>query len=191
MKKVFLFIGLSLSVVFVNAQAKYGLKGGLNIARLGGSDADDIKSKLGFYVGGYAEIPVHTNISIQPELQYSGMGWKEDVGGDDPKYNLSYIAIPVMAKYNFTNGIFAETGPQFGVLLAAKVKYDGGSDNVKDQLKGTCFFWNFGLGYNFPGTNFGAGVRYNLGLSRIDEDGDVEAFNRVWQIGLHYQLGTK
>jgi hypothetical protein len=189
MKKVFLFLGLSLSVIIVNAQAKYGLKGGLNISNLGGSDIDDNKAKLGFHLGGYVEVPLQSGFSIQPELVFSTMGCKfED--SDDLRYNLNYLTIPVMAKYTFSQGIFLESGPQLGILLSAKAKNDDDSENIKDDLKGTSFFWNFGLGYQPAGSQFGANVRYNLGLSRIDEDGDLQIFNRVWQIGVFYQLGT-
>ena len=188
MKKAFLFIGLSLSVVFVNAQAKYGLKGGLNISNLGGSDIEDNKAKIGFHLGGYVDVPVHTNLSVQPELTFSTQGCKfED--SDDLRYNLNYLNIPVMAKYNFPAGVSIETGPQLGILLSAKAKNDDYSENIKDNLKGTSFYWNFGLGYQPAGSQFGANIRYNLGLSRLDEDGDAEVFNRVWQIGVFYQLG--
>jgi hypothetical protein len=190
MKKAILFIGLSLSLAIVHAQAKYGIKGGLNIANIGGSDIEDNKAKLGFHLGGYVDIPIQSNFSVQPELLYSAQGCGFDLEGDDAKWNMGYLLIPVMAKYTFSSGVSLESGPQLGFLLSAKEKYDGDNDNIKDSFKGTSFFWNFGLGYQPPTKNWGVNGRFNLGLSRLDEDGDAQIFHRVFQIGVFYQLGA-
>jgi hypothetical protein len=52
MKKMILLQVMALSLLTVQAQIKFGLKGGLNIANIGGSDVDDNKAKIGFYLGG-------------------------------------------------------------------------------------------------------------------------------------------
>jgi hypothetical protein len=190
MKRVFLFLGLSLSLAAANAQIKYGIKGGLNIANIGGSDIEDNKAKLGFHLGGFVDIPVQSSFSVQPELLFSAQGCGFDLEGDDAKWNMNYLLVPVMAKYTFSSGLSLETGPQLGFLLSAKEKYDGDTDNIKDAFKGTSFFWNFGLGYQLPAKNWGVNGRFNLGLSRLDEDGDAQIFHRVFQFGVFYVLGT-
>jgi len=45
MKKVVLVSLLALSVMFVNAQVTFGVKGGVNFATLGGDDADELEGK--------------------------------------------------------------------------------------------------------------------------------------------------
>jgi hypothetical protein len=188
MKKMILLQVMALSLLTVQAQIKFGLKGGLNIANIGGSDVDDNKAKIGFYLGGLLEATIQDNISIQPELLYSVQGYGVELAGDDGKVNQSFLLIPVMGKYTFGSGVFVETGPQLGFLLSAKYKRDGDSENAKDDFKKSSFSWNFGLGYNNLAPNLGANVRFNLGLSRIDEDGDAQAFYRVFQIGVYYML---
>lgn len=188
MKKTLLITVMALSLLTVRSQVNFGLKGGLNIGNIGGSDVDDNKAKLGFYLGGLLEYAIQSNISIQPELLYSAQGYGVELQGDDAKFNQSFLLIPVTGKYIFGSGVFLETGPQLGFLLSAKRKIDGEKDNVKDLYKKASFSWNFGLGYNNLAPNLGANVRFNLGLSRIDEDGDAQAFYRVFQLGIYYML---
>lgn len=45
MKKVVLVSLLALSVMIVNAQVTFGVKGGVNFATLGGDDADELEGK--------------------------------------------------------------------------------------------------------------------------------------------------
>jgi hypothetical protein len=188
MKKTLLILVMAFSLLTVQAQVNFGLKGGLNIGNIGGSDVDDNKAKIGFYLGGLLEYSIQSNISIQPELLYSSQGYGVELPGSDAKFNQSFLLIPVMGKYIFGSGVFVETGPQLGFLLSAKRKIDGEKDNVKDLYKKASFSWNFGFGYNNLAPNLGANVRFNLGLSRIDEDGNAQAFYRVFQIGVYYML---
>ena len=167
-------------------QVSYGVKGGLNVSNVGGEDTDGNKAKLGFYAGGFVNVAVAESFSIQPELVFSLQGAKFD---DDAKINMSYLNIPVLARYTTRSGFFGETGPQLGFLMSAKQKGDGGSANVKDYFKKTDFSWAFGVGY-LSQSNIGVNARFNLGLSKLDEDGEAKVFNRVFQVGLFYVLGN-
>jgi len=185
MKKVFLLLVMAGSFAVAQAQIKYGGKAGLNVGNFGGKDADDFKAKLGFYLGGFVEVPLAEQFSIQPELVFSAQGAK----ADDVKYNLSYLTIPVMARYTTASGFYGETGPQLGLLLSAKAKHDGNSTDFKDNLKGTDFSWALGVGY-LTQSNIGVNARFNFGLSKLDEDGNGKVFNRVFQVGFFYVLGS-
>ncbi|MBI2730663.1 MAG: PorT family protein [Sphingobacteriales bacterium] len=190
MKKAILSALLVVAFAAVNAQdVKFGLKAGLNISTFSGSDASGSKSKAGFYAGGLVNIPVSGGFSVQPELVYSGEGAKGDDGnGGTATQNLNYLNIPVLAKYTFNGGFFAETGPQIGFLLSAKAKGGGVSVDDKDAFKSTAFSWGVGVGYT-SSANIGGSVRYNLGISKIDKDGASKAYNNVFQVGLHYIFG--
>jgi hypothetical protein len=83
------------SFAAASAQINYGVKGGLNVANIGGEDVDDNKAKLGFHLGGFIGVSVAENFSIQPEVVFSLQGVKFD---DDQKLNLSYLNIPVLAR---------------------------------------------------------------------------------------------
>lgn len=190
MKKFFL---LGICVILFSAtkaQVEYGVKGGFNISNIGGSDVNNNKARIMIHLGGFVEASLTDKISLQPELYYSAQGAKFKAPGDDHKYNLGYINLPVLLKYNFDNGIYAGVGPQLGFLLSAKNKVGGNKFNIKDDLKKVDFAWVFDLGYQPKGSKFGVDARFNLGLSRLDEDGDIKWFNRVFQVGVFYVLGS-
>ena len=161
----------------------FGAKGGINFSSLNGDD-DDLDGKTSFHIGGVAEIPVSDVFSVQPELIFSSQGAKDG----DIKFNVSYLNIPIMAKYYVGEGISIEGGPQVGLLMDAKVKDDDTSVDVKDETKGVEFGIGIGAGYKVAsGLNFA--LRYNVGLSNIvDEDdaGDFELKNGVFQVSVGF-----
>ena len=169
MKKV-LFTAIAVfGFAFANAQeVKYGAKAGLNLSNFAG-DAEGTSTKVGFQVGGFAEIKISDKFAIQPELLFTNLGAKEDEGKVTVTANLNYIAVPVMAKYFVAEKFSIEAGPQIGFLMSAKAKADGESIDIKEGFNSTDFGLNFGLGYNFT-ENIGAGVRYTSGLSGIVKD---------------------
>jgi opacity protein-like surface antigen len=187
MKKVVLTAAAVFAFGFANAQdVKFGVKGGLNVATLTG-DVDDASSKVGFHVGGFAEIKVSDKFAVQPELLFSTQGAKSD---GDGTLNLSYVNIPVMAKFYVADAFSLEAGPQIGFLTAAKVKRGGESVDIKDELKSVDFGLNFGAGYNLT-ENLSAGLRYNLGLSDVfkTEGGeDFKSKNSVFSVSLGYKF---
>jgi hypothetical protein len=189
MKKVFLLIVCAASFAAAQAQVKLGVKGGLNLANLVGPDVEDNSMKLGFHLGGFANIPLADKFSFQPELVFSAQGAKFEDPGDDIKYRLSYINIPLLGQYNDPSCFYAETGPQIGFLLAAKAKDDGNTNDVKDSFKTLDFAWAFGAGYKFT-EKASVGVRFNLGLANVIDQDDAKVRNSVFQIGVAYTLAT-
>ncbi|WP_136668743.1 porin family protein [Flavobacterium sp. H122] len=185
MKKLLLTVAAVFAFSFANAQeTKFGVKAGLNLADWSGDDADGIDSKVGFHVGGFAEIKLNDKFALQPELLYSAQGGKADGG----TYNVDYINIPVMAKFYATEKFSVEAGPQVGFLVSAKAKPDSGDDiDIKDELKSTDFGVNLGLGYNFT-DNISAGLRYNLGLSQVVDADDVDVKNNVFSLSVGYKF---
>lgn len=190
MKKITLSIIAVLVFGFANAQeTKFGVKAGVNFANLGG-DSKDTKTLVGFQVGGFTEIKLTEKFAIQPELLYSAQGAKNEdsFGGETLKYDtkLSYLNIPVMAKYFITEAFSVEAGPQIGILLSAKI--DG--EDFKDETKSIDFGVNFGTEYDFT-ENFSAGLRYNLGLSNINDgevSDDIKVNNSVFSLSLGYKF---
>lgn len=168
-----------------NAQeVTFGAKAGLNLANMTG-DIEDNDMKLGFHVGGMAEVSFSDKFAVQPELLFSTQGYQMDFGGETVKANFSYINMPIMAKYFVTEGLSLEAGPQVGFLVDAQYKADGDSADIEDTSS-IDFGMNFGLGYKMDsGLNFGA--RYDLGLSNTyDGEGDYKASNAVIQFSVGY-----
>ncbi|MFB3389006.1 porin family protein [Flavobacterium sp. LAR06] len=202
MKKIIMTAAAVMAFAFSNAQeTKFGVKGGVNFANLTG-DTEDASLKVGFHVGGFAEIKVSDKFSVQPELLYSTQGAKFDESGEgfdiENKLNLSYLNIPVMAKFYVAEKFSLEAGPQIGFLLSAKAKSEGtdegitlsAEEDVKDSFESIDFGVNFGAGYDFT-ENLSAGVRYNLGLSNIakTEDGDdFKMNNSVFSLSVGYKF---
>lgn len=198
MKKSFLtLLGLvAISTTAVAQQeVKFGPKAGVNFANLSGLDNSEMK--IGFHVGAVAEIKFNDKFSIQPEVIYSAQGAKGNTGTIDSEIKNDYINVPIMAKYYIVEGFSAELGPQVGFLMKSESKVGNITADSKDFYKSTDFGLNFGLAYDLPmGVFFGA--RYNLGLSKANEDisagnGNVtlqtdDLKNAVIQVGVGYKF---
>lgn len=180
MKKILLLAVFTvLGFVNVNAQEiKFGAKGGLNFASVSG-DTKGTDVVTAFNFGVMSEIPISEKFSFQPEVMYSGQGYSFN----DNTVALSYLNVPLMAKYYVIKGLSVEAGPQIGFLLSAKNE----KINVKDSFKTVDFGVNFGVGYKLEnGFNFGA--RYNLGLTDINnvENSSSKVKNGVFQVSVGY-----
>lgn len=161
---------------------QYGIKGGLNIASLSGDEMDDLDSRMGLAAGAYLSVPVVPSLSIQPEVLYMMKGATESFNGTDVTIQLDYLEIPILVKYSFgvpgapaRPSIFA--GPAFGLNLSSKVKAEAGGESVEEDLediKDTDLGLVFGAGlaFHLSGYSLGLDVRYNLGLTSIDDTGE-------------------
>lgn len=189
MKKVILSAIAVLAFGFANAQdVKFGVKGGLNIASISPNEGGS--SKIGFNLGGFADIKISDKFHVQPELLYSGQGEKNEFSGVTVNSNLNYINIPVMAKFFVAEGFNIQAGPQLGFLLSADVSGNGQSVSIKDQFKTVDFGVNFGLGYDI-GENMMVDLRYNLGLGGLAKDlpsGAKDSNNRVIALSFGYKF---
>ena len=150
---------------------RFGVKAGINIANLTVKPADaetSTGSLIGVTGGFFATIPGGAGFSVQPELNYSGMGAKETISNS--KLLLNYLSIPVLAKYSLESaGFAAYLGPQFSYLLSAKAKASGVSIDAKDQVKSTDISGVIGVEYFVP-AGIGLSARYQLGLTNIAKD---------------------
>jgi hypothetical protein len=139
------------------------------------------------HLGGLVNIPVASQLSVQPELVYSGQGAKS---GDLSVHN-HYLNVPVLLKYTHESGFFGETGPQLGFLLSSKLKQGGNSTDWKSNYKSTDFSWAFGVGYLIRPAKVGINLRYNLGLTNIESNSTNGSLkNSVFQIGVFYVFST-
>lgn len=203
MKKIMLTAVAVMAFAFSNAQeTRFGVKAGANLSNFSG-DVEDTKSLFGFHVGGFAEFKLSDKFAIQPELLFSTQGAKSEESGDgfkvENKSNLSYINVPVMAKYYIVEKFSVEAGPQIGFLVSAKEKSEAtieglGSvstdEDAKDFYESINFGVNFGAGYDFT-ENLSVGLRYNLGLSNIAKTEDGEDFkvnNNVFSLSVGYKF---
>ncbi len=185
MKKLLGAISLFvMSHTLVQAQhTNFGIKGGYNSASIEVDNGTDYDAISGLHIGGLAHIHVSPHFAVQPELVYSGQG------GERPnqKLKLGYINLPVLGQYMAGGGFRLQTGPQLGFLVSAEQKIGDIEVDVDDAYDSIDFSWVFGAGYLFS-SGLGIDLRYNLGLSDISDGGNIDAMNRVVQLGLFYQF---
>lgn len=187
MKKISLIIVLFLATVAVGkAQVQFslGVKGGLNFAKFDAEDVGgSIKNKTGFHGDTFALFKF-TKIGIQPELMFSQQGSKFTFDGNNVESNFDYINIPVLLKIYLLAGLNLQVGPQFGFLSKAEI--DG--TDVKSSFKNSDTSLALGVGWDLP-LRFTIDARYNMGLSKIDDDPSFDAVkNQVIQVSLGYKL---
>jgi hypothetical protein len=152
----------------VSAQLRFGAKAGLNISSqkvsvLGFSLTTN--SKIGPYVGVFAEYELTDELILQPELAYSSLGSKFSFGNESTSTNVNYIVLPVVLKYKISN-LSIGAGPQLGFLVSANAKNDGITEEVKDGFKTTDFSALLNTDYEVN-ENIVIGLRYQIGLSNI------------------------
>lgn len=212
MKKLILGLAVTASTLAFAQQktssnpVTFGIKGGMNVSSLSnGADLSDSKSKIGFNAGVFANIPVASSFSVQPEVIYNDLGSKvtreySALGNtyrSEYSRNLGYVAVPVMFQYNATPDFFLEAGPEFGFLVSAKDKFKSSTNsNTNTQIaslnKDDFQTFNFGIGvgagyYFLP--NLGITARYTAGLTDIYKNNSGDAVkNNVFQVGLAYKF---
>jgi hypothetical protein len=203
MKKLFILFSVLFLFSFVSyAQMQAGLKAGLNIANIGGSDADELvgqslDSKTAFAGGVFFMYQFSDMFAIQPEAYYSMKGATYSVSGADLTISLDYIEIPLLLKFiipiegsNIRPSIFAGPAIGFNTTHKMKVEYSGTSAEMDiPDTKSTDFSLAFGGGIGFPvgSGELGVDIRYILGLSTIDDSSDPwDIKNNVINFNLYY-----
>ena len=210
MKKLFtLLFVLSVFSIMSYAQMMIGPKAGLNIASIGGDDADQIlegqslDSKTGFAGGLFFTYQFSNMFAIQPEAYYTMKGATYSESGADLTITLDYIEVPVLVKFIIPRegsaikpSIFAGPSIGFNMTAKSKVEFDGESqeNDFKDDTKSTEFSLAFGGGVGFPVGNgeLGVDIRYILGMSTFDDSSDPwDLKNNVINFNLYYGFSLK
>jgi len=121
-----------------NYQSKFGIKGGLNVSRLGVSSdrVEEEKLRVGGNAGLFAYVSGNKLFGLQIEAQYSGKGagikkFKDSYGvtTDKVNFNLHYIEVPVFLKVNL-----GPIGLGAGVYAAYLMKANVSRINYRDDV---------------------------------------------------------
>jgi len=186
MKKIALLTAFTciISMVAYSQGFKLGIKGGLNLATLGG-DISGVESRAGFHVGVYGGAKM-SKFGVDGEILFSSQG-TQDKTNSDLKLNYDYILIPILGKFYIVKGLNIYAGPQFGILLNSEAT-DGTIDiDAKDYTNSSDISIVVGGGFEIK--KFRAGLRYNIGLSDLNDDPSgsfyspgEEFTNQVFQI---------
>lgn len=191
MKKVFAFCLLMacMMAIPVQAQLKFGLKGGLNISKVTFSSSDlDADNRTGFFVGPMAELSLPVSgLGVDAAALYTQFGTKVKYENVSEEKILKTIEVPVNLKYNFglgsMLGVFVAAGPQFGFNI--------GSGHVSGfDVRSSNISFNIGAGVKLI-QHLQIGLNYNFSVSKVakyrDEDGrECDMNKNTWQISAAY-----
>jgi len=136
MKKTVFMVILAMATISMQAQ-KFGLKAGVNISSYYGSgaDASDLKSIVGFQVGGLYELPLSGGFYLQPSAMLSLKGSVATESGYDMNIKPYYLEVPVRLMYKLDAGpgkFTLAVGPYVGLGLfgTASMTVSGQSASV-------------------------------------------------------------
>lgn len=164
------------------------------------------KNFTGFFAGGYASIPMNSNLSFEPGIYYSLKGYELDgsiglkgmnIIGVNAKAILQsqYVDIPVLLKGNF-GGFQVFAGPQVSYLAQSNLKTSAGvlginllnkSIDVTSQFNRWDVAVTGGIGYQFT-NGLSLSASYDYGLSKADAHQNWNAYNHAVKIGLGINL---
>lgn len=197
MKKLILSLGLLAGIASAAQaqEARFGVKAGINLANVTGSDVKNNKNLVGAAVGVMADFSLSDLISLHPELLYSQKGVKLENGSATAQSRFSYLDVPLLLRVK-ADGLFFEAGPQVGFLIAEKdeVNIPGLGSSTSTSTNGTRKVdvgYIAGVGYQLP-QGLELGVRYNGGISDLsDPSSGSKTRNSVFQLQVGYLFGGK
>jgi hypothetical protein len=140
-----------------------GVEGGLNVATLRGSNANEVyKSRLGFVGGAFANFRLTPGLAFQPEILYAQKGGK--INGTP--YKTDYVEVPLLLELclgnkSFNPGIIL--GPAFNSNVAKH-----GEVHVKKSDVGLV------LGGQVTISKFLVSARYEIGLQDAKDDEKIK-----------------
>lgn len=161
-------------------------------------------NRTGFFAGGFANIPVSEQFSIEPGVYYAQKGYqlRGDINikgaeflsaGAKAQLNTTYIDVPLVAKVN-VGGLQVFAGPQVSFLTDASLRTTAGalgfnvldhSMDVKNQFNSMDVAITGGVGYQF-GNGVNISAAYDHGLSKVDNGQNFDSYNRAFKVGVGF-----
>ena len=204
----FVFIG----TLSAQGTLGFGVKGGLNMAKLNVEDADtDFDTKFGPIFGGFVTYNLNDKLAIQSELLYTVKGGSHEIsesvvgGGYDvvwdgkDDFKMNWLDIPILVVFNPNDKIKIFAGPFLEVFLNGTNDYEvtltgtfegepyseSVSESVdieSDDITSPGFGLIFGCAYML-GNNLEVETRYSLGLNSVNKDEDEDEGGSVKNSG--------
>ena len=179
MKKIFtLVVLLATMTVAVQAQVKFGVKGGLNLTTMKfDKDVANKSNQAGFFIGPTVNftLPV-VGLGVDASALFDQRSAKID--GADETLKQQSIQIPVNLRYGFglgnTASVYVFAGPQFGFAIGDKVA-NVVDDALDWRLKDSNLSANVGLGLMLL-NHLQISANYNIALGTT---GEFEVVNAV------------
>lgn len=176
---------------------EFGLEGGINWTLVSGLETNNYARKwnMGFYFDirmkeqwfFYTGVLVKSNMGVDKltdnDLQALGATKYTELEGQpiegDYSLKMNYFLVPALIKYKFKNHLYAELGPQFGLMYKSWIQFDSdikGKDATikeynREKLNKIDAGIMVGLGYTlFKGTGWTFGAKYYYGFVDVFKD---------------------
>lgn len=190
-KSFFLATALFIFVHGFSQTVTPGIRAGLSISNwnLSGVSGVEPLSLANPTAGVFATLHISKSFSIEPGVTFAYWGAKlkySDIENISSK--LTYLQIPIVARYQLRNGIAFFTGPQIGFLLKSTTsENDGEKQDAHSVFKKNDFSIASGLEYYFPA---GIGIRanYTAGLTDIYAQGNEKITNYSYGVSIAYKF---
>ena len=172
MKKMLMIVFLMVLAVSMVSATQFGVKAGLVMSKFT-EDFEGVEPGVntGLLFGAMIHMPLPVlPLTIIGEANYIQKGSEYEESGDEVNFNTDYIELTALAKYNILPMVGIYAGPSWGFITSAEVEYDGGTEDIKEYLKGSEMSLNIGAqGKLGPILLDG---RYNMGLNDINDEPD-------------------
>ncbi|MFI3287694.1 MAG: porin family protein [Rikenellaceae bacterium] len=193
MKKLIVIISVFFcSVLCASAQNGdgfgYGARVGVSLSDFTGSTGS---GRAGFSGGAFVDYTI-TRFGFELGVYYNGQGSLSVVesgyAGNTVDYNLDYLNIQLLAKYQLFDGFRIFLGPEGGYLLSSTLKYDDNKEDIDYINK-----WDLGIaagvGYSF---SFGLDLSasYTRGLFDMFET-ERTAYNSTFRVAVGWRFNYR
>ncbi len=187
------------------ALSQFGLKAGVNFAKVSNASSINSSSRSGFNAGVFLAPPSKKILSSRTELIFSRQGYDYKTSSNTGNVNLDYIQMGQLASINITKYVSLLFGAQTSYLISAQadsVKNSGGTAGSYGSIMNLYnrIDYGYALGAEVhPVMGLVIGARYNVSLSKIYKDiqslqapsfSSDDAKNNVVQIFAGWQFGS-
>jgi hypothetical protein len=198
------FLGLATAFARPAAAQGFGILGGVTFADITGDDAsDNLDRRNGFLVGAFAQMPLGSIITFQPEVQYVQKGAQGQAFGGDFEQKLTYLDVPLFLSFGLPTsfGFHVMAGPNFSFevgctfeadTLIGEADGDCDDDDDIDNRKSFISAAAVGAGIDLPlgGAGLFVDGRFVIDLESFsDDEGDFDVRNQVFEIVAGLRFG--
>jgi hypothetical protein len=196
MFKLFLSIGLSLSLNISFSQIRYSAKAGMNLSHW---STEGYASLVAFHAGGGVIFDLNDIYSLQTELLYSGKGSElpNYIPSNPMRFSQQYLSMPIVLGYRLKQVTF-KLGQEVSYMIDSKIEVNEQEQEVPEAFKKWDWAIVGGASLQMIADLF-LEVRYIYGLvdvievSFTDENGQDlgtlrDGKHRVLQLGVRYEF---
>jgi len=191
-----LFFACLFAVSGLQAQGRFGIQAGLNMAHISSNDKDineDKKAMASWRLGLMTDIEIGKGWSFQPQALMQGKGTGISHLGHTDKFRFTSLDLPLAFVHTGASGFYIGGGPNLGFNLAASEKADEGVEKLElGSSPGQLNRFDFGVDLRVGiRTQAGlvVGLNYTKGISNISNAPDMRWNNNVLGLSVGYLFG--